>query len=953
MFSRLYKALRRITLLCGILMLVMFTVGGVMAQEASWTVLVYIEGDNNLEGDALADIQEMEIAGSSDAVNIVVQIDRAEDYSAADGDWTEARRYLVQKNPNMTDVFQIIDEKFGDTDTATLGTKHLQSLGETNNGDPQTLIDFALWGVETYPAEKYALVLWNHGGTWIGGFGGDDSTDDHDNMNIPELDQALSVIVNQMGQKFEFIGFDTCLMGGYEIFSFLSNYANYGAASEELEPGFGWYYSPVVEALINNPSINGGAMAETIVTGYMSFYDDLFTDYAATSWYDLSGQPYGQTAVDFSKMGALNSAMSQFTSIAINNMDSELVSAIGDARNNVQMFMQVEPDEANYYGSTDLMHFMELLQRFSTNVDVNAAAQAVINAIDDLVILHQATAMPGARGVSIYFPANQRFYTEIGLDTRYAAEVPYMSEWTNFLEAFYGLAVSEAVDNESSIAISNVVKLEDTVNTLQPPTLIIDTVGTDIVSLSFSAILRLDNGTEYMIDSSSLSSSTITEDGEELTLIDDGESSTQYTWGVDMPVITDGENFVDTVLLETGDDETLVVTGDYTFSNGESVDAYIVFNIDTQQAGSVWGINQSESGGQPFEIPTRAGEVFVPSWRYFDEEGDVQLTPSGIELVFGNEPFRYDFFPAESGTYDLYVFMTDVAGNVFFDAVELLVDNTGVDTTYRGVADVNFGYNAIYPFDWYGATDIEDEDGNLRTIYADNDGLITVFFDFYEATALEDMDVHVEDYLDIYATETHNRAEIIVDGYDGYEIEYYTITDDGDELYGVVVYTVVPENELGYLIDYSITGEPTDGSYDYYGYLINTITFFEPLFDAMPDGETGNSIADLLTQYGYTVEEFDGFLEGTDYTIASLQTEIDEGLYSIEGFEADFLADETEAGVPSESSIADLLTQYGYTVEEFDGFLEGTDYTIASLQTEIDEGLYSIEEFEADFLAED
>lgn len=898
MWNPLHHARQRVLLLIGILVILIWGAGGVMAQSASWTVMVYIEGDNNLEGDALTDIQEMEIIGSSDDVNIVVQIDRAEDYSAGDGDWTEARRYRIEENPDNSNIIDVIVEKFGDTDLTTLGTRHIESLGETNNGEPQTLIDFAAWAVETYPADKYALILWNHGGTWIGGFGGDESTEDHDGMNLIELDEALSAITADMGQNFEFIGFDTCLMAGYEVFALLSQYANYGAASEELEPGFGWYYTPIVDALVSDPTVAGDVFAETVVSGYMNFYDELGVEVFGEPWYSYSGQAYGQTAVDFARMDALNAVMSQFVDIAVANMDAELISAIGDARNNTQMFMLSQPDDADIYGSADLVHFMDLLQRFSTNVEVNAAAQAVINAVDELVIAHQATGLNGARGVSIYFPANQRLYQMHGLNERYAQEAPYMSEWTTFLEAFYGQAIAEAVDNENSITISNVIQAGDVVNTLFPPTLVIDTVGTDIVDLSFSAILRLDDGTEYMIDQSTLSSATVTEDGEEITNIPDGVASTQFTWGVDMPIVTDGESAVDTVLLETGDDDTVVVTGDYFFRNGDTVPAYIIFDINTQQAESYWGLNTSETGGQPFEITTKNGEIFIPDWRYFDEAGDVQLQSTGVELVIGDEPLRYDYAPADSGNYSLYVFMTDVAGNVFYDVTELVVDNEGVDTTYRGIADVNFGYTAIYPFDWYGALDIESEDGSTRTEYQSNDGRIVVYFEFYEASELADMDDIAADYLNTYAIEFYDTFEINVGGYDGYEISYYSENEDGDPINGVIAYTVVPENAIGYLIDYTVfDGEVVDEDWYYYADLVNSMTFFTPLDDtasedATTDSAMGSEVEDLLAEYGITVDDFNTFFEEDGITVNDMQALVDAGEMTIEEFEELFLEEE-------------------------------------------------------------
>ena len=45
-------------------------------NTAEWTVMVYLDADNNLESAGIDDINEMEIVGSTSEVNIVVQVDR-------------------------------------------------------------------------------------------------------------------------------------------------------------------------------------------------------------------------------------------------------------------------------------------------------------------------------------------------------------------------------------------------------------------------------------------------------------------------------------------------------------------------------------------------------------------------------------------------------------------------------------------------------------------------------------------------------------------------------------------------------------------------------------------------------------------------------------------------------------------------------------------------------------
>jgi Clostripain family len=113
-----------------------------------WTILVFMAADNDLDMAAQKDIHEMERLGSSDEVAIVVQVDRR-----GDGEDGAARRGLVTRNPG----WQRFDFKLA---------SDLVSIGETNTGDPSVLTDFIVWGVQTFPAERYALVIWNHGSGW-------------------------------------------------------------------------------------------------------------------------------------------------------------------------------------------------------------------------------------------------------------------------------------------------------------------------------------------------------------------------------------------------------------------------------------------------------------------------------------------------------------------------------------------------------------------------------------------------------------------------------------------------------------------------------------------------------------------------------------------------------------------------------------------------------------------
>ncbi|MDQ3007176.1 MAG: clostripain-related cysteine peptidase, partial [Chloroflexota bacterium] len=112
-----------------------------------WTVIVYSAADDEvLEETMWFDVNEMELVGSNPQLNIVVQIDRYGGAFTGDGDWADTRRYLITQ----------------DNDLSTIASPIVESVGEVDTGDPQTLVDFVTWAVQKYPAKKYALVLSDH-----------------------------------------------------------------------------------------------------------------------------------------------------------------------------------------------------------------------------------------------------------------------------------------------------------------------------------------------------------------------------------------------------------------------------------------------------------------------------------------------------------------------------------------------------------------------------------------------------------------------------------------------------------------------------------------------------------------------------------------------------------------------------------------------------------------------
>jgi hypothetical protein len=199
-------------------------------------------------------------------VTILTQLDRFQGAFKGDGDWTSVRRYLITQDDNLN---RINSELVGD-------------LGEVNMADGDSLVDFVTWAMSTYPADRYVLLLSDHGMGWPGGWsdpspGGNDTSRaplasalNEDFLFLAEIDQALSEIQDQTGiDKLDIIGLDACLMSQMEVYAMLQPYAHLALASEEVEPSLGWAYAAFLQPLVDNPDMSSQQLATEIVNSYV------------------------------------------------------------------------------------------------------------------------------------------------------------------------------------------------------------------------------------------------------------------------------------------------------------------------------------------------------------------------------------------------------------------------------------------------------------------------------------------------------------------------------------------------------------------------------------------------------------------------------------------------------------------------------------------------------------
>ena len=387
-----------------------------------WTFMVYLDSDNNLESAGIDDLNEMEEAGSTEDVNIVALMDRAEGSDTTNGDWTDWRYYYVDKDPAGSN---------GEIISTEIAYPHLEAGAEPNMGDPRTLIDFVTWTIQTYPAEHYMLSLWDHGGG-IRGVCWDDSTPDADNLDLHELKAAFSTIQNETGESIDIIGFDACLMAGASITYQISPYCDIVVSSEATESNDGWPYELLLMDLVDQPTLSPETVARKLVEHYVESYG------VAEPWVT-------QSAFVTADLEQLWTDIDEVSQILMDNLP-DYEASIADSRENAESYDLTKEGpylpEMSGYPMSDLWDFLEELERAEHGTGLDAELMNAITSVKNSmsaarIAYGSGTDMPDSHGLSIYFPQTDNTGTSTYSDAY--DELDYSADhlWDDFLKAYY------------------------------------------------------------------------------------------------------------------------------------------------------------------------------------------------------------------------------------------------------------------------------------------------------------------------------------------------------------------------------------------------------------------------------------------------------------------------------------------------------------------------------------
>ena len=330
-----------------------------VASAKSATVMVYMCG-SDLEsgyGAASADIEEMLEADLGDNVNVVLETGGASEWSfSPEADPSTRQRWVLEDGE------------------ASL----VQDAGEGTMLDEDEVTDFCSWAAKEYPADRYILIFWDHGGGTIGGFGYDENYPDAPAFTLSQLRKAIKA----SGVAFDMVGFDACLMATVECAWAMEPVADYLVASEQTEPGDGWSWTGFLNQLGSDPSTATTDLGKTII-------DDFSAHYAETGEEDTT-----LSLIDLREISRVYERLSTFLDDAADSIeaDNALFTTMSGARSRAKSYAEDSEDQVDLVDMVDRSDF-------EGADDVSEAVASCVK--------YRSDTSSGSNGIAMYFPYSE------------------------------------------------------------------------------------------------------------------------------------------------------------------------------------------------------------------------------------------------------------------------------------------------------------------------------------------------------------------------------------------------------------------------------------------------------------------------------------------------------------------------------------------------------------------
>ena len=608
------------------------------SASAAWTLLLYHDADCNLEAPMMDDLKEMFAAGGSKDVNVLALVDRHPSGSAEGGfsdegvgglqDWDTAKILRVDRGRLVA----------------------LEDVGEVNMGDPEVLQAFLQFGVQNFPARHYGLIFSDHGSSWPGVCA--DESSGNDMLSLEEIGSALRGTTSTTG-KLDLIGFDACLMANLEVAHAVAPYAHVLVASEELEPGSGWSYTPVLEGLTRNPEMGASDLGALIARTFQESF---------TKSKDPQDRKEGRgitlSVTDLDQVEALTTAVQKLADVgraSIVGGGRDAWIDVAKARSRAEEYGRSGAPGSEGHAVFDLGDLVGSLATSSRDPTIREAAQGVQAALKRTV-LHSVhgNARPAAQGLSIFFPRDSA-----GLAAAYE-KTPFgqTRSWVRFLRAATGVADAD----ESEPEVTAVASSEESIEPTEATTITASTPSIADVEAARFVLAERQGDAVVIIGAVAMAP----DDDGEFEIGWDGRWFTIEAGSRRMVCPVTAFDAIDeqgTTFLADVPVQVRVGSGD------EWQDLTLTFFLDLS-GGTVKGelLYAFAFGVEgPLEVEFEAGDVLRPVYLRVDAEGnedpvvstdveDLLTVEEGMTLAVG-----YDRVP--NGEYLIGVLLTDFAGN--------------------------------------------------------------------------------------------------------------------------------------------------------------------------------------------------------------------------------------------------------------------------------------------------
>lgn len=651
------------------------TASAPMGEEGTWTIFVYMCG-SDLEsrllfgGLATKDIKEMRKASASDNVRFVIECGGSTLWHSLDIVGDPDERFVIEDGE----------------------LSKIEDSAKSDMGKSSTLTSFLKWGVKNYPADKMGVIFWDHGGGSISGVCFDQNHDDNA-LTLREIDASLLSVMEGMTDKFEFIGFDACLMGTVEMANIAASYARYMYGSQESEPGTGWDYKVIGNYLAEHPDADGGELGKVVCDSFQKSIDD-----------DGDSAIVTMSVIDLTKMDKVIRTFNAFAREMYNaSEDSSVMSSMVRAINKADNFGGNDRTEG-YTNMVDLGGLASACKKWA------GSSKKVTKSIDSAVVYQvRGSDHSKASGLSVYFPLAVQTSDELAVFNTICVSPYYLSfvdkqghssvehgyyedydDDTWFEDGIWSWLDEFLYDEESG---DYDYECDDEYYDYWSFLDLFSTTGeSDLITFEEEPGMSEDGDFCFVLDDEGY------ENTESVSALvyqeaDDGESLIELGETIDIYSDWDAGLFADAfdgywLSLPDGQNLALYVvdiTDDYVLYtspillNGEETNLRMRQDNDgnVKVEGAWDGIDDSGAASRNV-IKIQKGDVIIPTYYSVDENGEDVGEYQGEEYTV-NGKIRIDYDLMYEGDYAYAFCIDDVYGDYYVsDMAEFRIDGTGI-----------------------------------------------------------------------------------------------------------------------------------------------------------------------------------------------------------------------------------------------------------------------------------